>query len=116
MFTGFLVRGDVVPKLLSVVVEAAGVTLWPFIFVRWSSVGDESLLRHERIHICQYNELFVVGFLFIYAYDWFCGLLKYRDAREAYRMIRFEQEAREFEGVSGYIALRESYSWTKYRV
>jgi len=113
---GIVVRGNFIPKLLSIVIDIAAITLWPFIFVRSSLASNERLLRHEQIHIKQYNELIVIGFLAIYICDWIRGLIKYKNAQDAYYMIRFEQEARGFEGTSGYLSDRKCYAWTKYKI
>jgi hypothetical protein len=109
-----IVENSKIPALLSLVIDIGAITLWPFVFVRGSA--DERLIRHESIHIAQYNELFVVGFLVLYFYDWVKGLIKYKDKEEAYFRIRFEQEAYMYDSVDGYLENREKYEWRKYYV
>ena len=113
---GIIVSGNFIPKISSIIIDVAAITIWPFIFVRPIMAENKRLLQHEEIHIRQYNELAVVGFLMIYVFDWLRGLVKYKDTTQAYLMIRFEQEAREFEATSEYLSNRDSYAWTNYRV
>jgi hypothetical protein len=93
-------------------VEAYAITLFPFVFIR--DEGDERVIRHESIHIIQYAELFVVGFLFLYAYDFIKGCLKHKNIRKAYGNVRFEQEAYAKEGIENYLNTREKFAWRKY--
>lgn len=109
-----IIQNSIVPKMLSVVIKINAITLWPFIFFRNES--DERTLRHESIHIAQYNELFVVGFLVLYFYDWIKGLIKYRDKQVAYYRIRFEQEAYMYDVVDGYLKNRKKHEWRNYNV
>ena len=99
---------------MSWVIDVYAITLWPFVFVR--DAGNEITIRHETIHIRQYNELFVVGFLFLYVYDWLRGVIKYRDTQKAYYQIRFEQEAYGNDKDPEYLSVRERYSWRNYSV
>lgn len=73
-----------------------------------------TLINHESIHIKQYSELLVLGFLLVYIYDWVRGLIIYRDADKAYRAIRFEQEAYENDEDLEYLPNRPRYNWIKY--
>ena len=91
----YIVRDSKVPDWLAIFVKPAAVTIWPFIFLAKGVRGDPELINHESIHIRQYNETLILGFLLMYLWDWLIGLLLYRDARKAYRRIRFEQEAYE---------------------
>jgi hypothetical protein len=109
-----IVKNSKVPKMMSLVINVYAITLWPFIFIR--DDGDERVIRHESIHIKQYNELFVVGFLILYLYDWIKGLIKYRSKAEAYYNIRFEQEAYMYDVVDGYLENRSKYEWRKFNV
>jgi len=54
---------------------------------------SEVTKNHETIHFQQYLETLFLGFLILYFWDWFIGLVKYRDGRKAYLSIRAEQEA-----------------------
>ena len=48
--------------------KVGGITLYPFIIVR--PYAKKSTINHESIHIAQYTELLIIGFLLIYLYDW----------------------------------------------
>lgn len=109
-----IVKNSKIPKLLSWVVDVWAITLWPFIFIR--DEGSEDVIRHESIHIAQYNELFVVGFLAIYLWDFIHGLAKYKNRQVAYEMIRFEQEAYAFAEKGGYLEKRTRYKWREFSV
>ena len=56
-----IIKNSRLPKMLSWFMEVGGITLFPFIFIRGE--GDERLIRHETIHIKQYAETLVIGFL-----------------------------------------------------
>ena len=107
-----IIENSSIPKLLSFVIEVNAIALWPFVFVR----GDinKKTKVHESIHIAQYNELIVIGFLVLYFYDWVIGLIKYRDKEKAYYNIRFEQEAYMYEAVEDYLENRSKYEWRKF--
>jgi hypothetical protein len=73
-----------------------GMTLWPFIILRrdvQSSPEARFIINHEKIHISQQAELFVLFFIFVYAFEYFNGRIKGYSSAEAYRNIRFEREA-----------------------
>ncbi len=94
--------------------EVRGVTLFPFIFLK--DEGDNRIINHETIHIAQYRELFIIGFLFLYLWDFAHGLLKYRSYDDAYRSIRFEREAYSFDGDPHYLQYREMFAWRRFKV
>jgi hypothetical protein len=109
-----IVKNSKIPKLLSWFINARAITLFPFIFIR--DEGDEKLIRHESIHIAQYRELFVIGFLLIYLYDFVHGFIKYRNYSDAYKSIRFEREAYIQQADPHYLQFREHFAWTRYKV
>lgn len=90
-----------------------GITLYPFILVK--NKYNKRLINHEKIHIAQYKELFVIGFLVIYLYDFIVNYIKFKNFDEAYRKIGFEIEAYHFEGDSNYLHKRKKYIWVKFR-
>ena len=109
-----IVRNSKLPKALSWFMEIGGITLFPFIFIRGE--GNEQLIRHESIHIAQYAETLVLGFLVLYLYDFLLGLYKYRNFNDAYRSIRFEREAYGNEHDENYLEMRQNFAWLKYKV
>ena len=104
-----------IPALVSWFFPVAAIALWPFVFVR-KGYDTPRLISHEAIHIKQYNELLVVGFLILYIYDWVKGLIRYRSTKTAYYQIRFEQEARAGEHDPEYPNTREKYAWRNFQV
>jgi len=73
-----------------------GITLWPFIIIRRdveNSPEAQFIINHEKIHIAQQAELFVLFFMFMYTFEYFKGRIKGYSSAEAYRNIRFEREA-----------------------
>jgi len=109
-----IVENSKLPALLSFVIPIGAITLWPFIFFRGEA--NERVTNHESIHIAQYNELFVLGFLFLYVFDFLKGLVKYRDKEVAYMMIRFEKEAYENDDNLEYLKNREKFYWKKFKI
>ena len=109
-------RDSAIPRVLSVFISIGAITIWPFVFIRRGVEPSVRLIRHETIHIRQYNELLVVGFWLVYLFDWLRGLIKYRDTDKAYRQIRMEQEAYENEYDETYLERRRHFAWWHYRV
>lgn len=73
-----------------------GLTLYPFIILRRdvrNSSTARFIINHERIHIAQQAELFILLFIFIYVFEYFAGRMKGYSPDKAYRNIRFEREA-----------------------
>lgn len=76
---------------------AAGMTVGRFVFLM-SDVdrdGTRELLAHELVHVRQYAEQGVIGFLYRYVRDYLRGLWAHRRHRAAYLAIPAEVEARE---------------------
>lgn len=108
------IRNSAIPRLVSWFFPVRGITFGPLIFLR--DEGDARIDNHESIHVAQYSELWIVGFLFLYLYDYLVGLLAYRDTKVAYLQIRFEQEARSGELDLEYLSKRPPHAWRKFRV
>ena len=109
-----IVRNSLIPRLMSVFIRVHAITLWPFIFIR--DEGNNTTLNHERIHIRQQAELWIIGFYILYVLDWFKGLRIYDDAGAAYAFIRFEQEAYENQNDAYYWLTRKKFAWKNYIV
>ena len=94
---------------------------------------NETTKRHETIHFQQTLEMFVVGLILLYVWDWLHGLIKYRnnwdEARDlkgkrytslgnkAYYRIRAEQEAYACQRFEHYLSNRKRYRWImRYKV
>lgn len=83
-----------------------GLAFWPFIFVPSTTVVDEVLLNHERIHLKQQLEMLIIPF-----YIWYLIALR----RKGYMGISFEKEAYANERDLGYLTKRKNYSFLKYQ-
>lgn len=112
----YVVKGDLVPKMLSVFIRVGAITLWPFIFIRSELANSDRILNHEKIHMAQYAELWVLGFYFLYVWDFLRGAIKYRSTSKAYYQIRFEQEAYDNDDNMEYLDNRSKFCWRKYSV
>lgn len=95
-------------------IEINAITLGPFVFSR--GVISEKTKRHETIHFLQYKELWFIGFLIIYIFDFLWAALIKRKGftREAYLAIRFEQEAWGCDDYINYLECRARFAWLNY--
>ena len=99
------------PKWLSLIapIEINAIILGPLVFSR--ETMSDTVKRHETIHYQQYLELGIVGFWFVYLWDYFKGYLKYKDGKMAYYNIRFEMEAYRNHLDKKYLRNRKRYCW-----
>ena len=112
---GHVVTNSRIPKLLSWVITIKAITIYPFIIFR--DEADEETIRHEKIHIAQQKELFVLPFYILYFGYWLINKLKYKDSgSEAYYNIPFEQEAYKNSGNEFYFLARPKQAWKHYNV
>jgi len=89
--------------------------LFPFILVKKPEYQKvQSLIRHEKIHLIQQLELFVVLFYVLYVLNYIINLIIYRNHHKAYFNIIFEKEAYENDCKPGYLKSRKRYSWFRY--
>ena len=102
-----IIKSDKFLDSVSWFFKVGGITLFPFIIVREKT--NKTTINHESIHIAQYIELLVIGFLVLYLWDWIRGLIKYKDTNVAYRKIRLEQEAYEYQRSFTYLDKRERF-------
>lgn len=72
---------------------SAAITLGRLVIVRRSWARDERLMRHELVHVRQWRELGVAGFLVRYLGTYFGARWQGCGHREAYRRIPLEVEA-----------------------
>lgn len=92
-----------------------GLTLWPFIILKNSTLKkDAVLIHHERIHLKQQKELLLVPFYLLYILEWTLRSICYLDTYKAYQNISFEREAYQNETNLNYASERKSYSFIKY--
>lgn len=92
-----------------------GLSLWPFIVLKDNQLREDSvLINHERIHLRQQLEMFILPFYLWYLIEWGVRYLMYRDAYLAYQNISFEREAYLHEGNLHYLNTRNPYRFIKY--
>lgn len=72
-----------------------GITLGKYIFLskKLEYDGKSLLIAHELVHVRQWHELGVIGFLWKYLSEFFKGLIKEKNWMKAYNKISLEQEA-----------------------
>ena len=97
-------------------IEISAITLGPIVLSR-GKISEKTKL-HETIHFMQYKELFWIGFLLIYVYDYLFSAIVRRKGftRESYLAIRFEQEAHHCDDYEDYLENREPYAWKNYKL
>ena len=105
-----------VPVILSkfAPIDIWAITLGPFVFCRGKLAL--STKRHETIHFLQYKELWFIGFLLLYVFDylWAAVLRGKGFTRDSYLSIRFEQEAHNCDKIENYLEIRQKFAWRKY--
>lgn len=110
------IENSKIPVWLSKIapIDINAITLGPIVLSR--GVLSERVKRHETIHFMQYKELFFVGFLLVYLYDYlYAALVKKKGfSRESYLSIRFEQEAYDNDHDIDYLKRRKKFRWKDY--
>ena len=92
-----------------------GVTLFPFMFLKTEHLKRNAvLINHERIHLKQQLELFVLPFYILYTIEFLCRLIQYKKCDLAYRNISFEREAYRHEKDLDYLKSRPLYNVFKF--
>lgn len=92
-----------------------GITLFPFIVLKDSKdKNNRILLNHEKIHLRQQVEMFIVFFYFWYVLEYYYLLFKFRNPYLAYQNISFEREAYSNEHDLNYLKTRKLWNFKKY--
>jgi hypothetical protein len=107
-----IVKNSIVPKLFSVFINVYAITLYPFVFIR--DEGNEITINHEKIHLQQQRELWLIGFYLLYVAFWLIGVVRYRNFQKAYMEIPFEKEAYANDESWVYLLNRKKHAWRKY--
>ena len=107
------VNKSIIPKILSFFapIEINSITIFPFVFSR--GVPNERTKRHETIHFQQYLETGVIGFYFLYFWDYCKARLKGKSGKRAYTLIRAEKEAYKHDNDQEYLLTRKRWNWLK---
>jgi hypothetical protein len=85
--------------------DIRGLAFWPFIIVPSSTIIDDVLINHERIHLRQQLEMLVLPF-----HIWYLIALH----RKGYWNISFEKEAYANEHNLNYLKTRQMFAFRKY--
>ncbi|WCO02201.1 hypothetical protein [Psychroserpens ponticola] len=92
-----------------------GIAIFPFVFLRYRHLKmNTTLMNHEKIHLRQQLELFVLPFYFFYAFEFLIRLLAYRSWNTAYQNISFEREAYANEKDLNYLQSRSFWNFINY--
>ena len=108
-----IITNSRIPKLLSIFIDVYAITLYPFIFVKDGSNATTN--NHERIHLAQQKELWIIGFYILYVYEWLRNIISGMNNFDAYMNISFEREAYSNQKNLTYLQTRDTMSWKKYK-
>ena len=112
---GYVIKNSKIPQMLSWVISIRAITLYPFIIFR--DEPDEHTVNHERIHIQQQKELFVLPFYILYVWYWLVNRVKYQDlGPDAYYNLPFEREAYQNDDNFSYLESRPKHAWRNYHL
>jgi len=93
-----------------------GYALPPYAIFVWAKAPDiVYIIKHEWGHFLQAQDLWWVGFIPVYVYEWFRAGIVNKDIKVMYSKHRMEMEAR-YLGRADIkeIDERKPFSWTKY--
>ena len=92
-----------------------GITLWPFIILKYDALRENSVfINHEKIHLRQQLEMFVLLFYVWYIVEYIVRLFQYKNRHLAYHNISFEREAYANEKDLDYLKSRSLWAFFKY--
>ena len=95
--------------------KISGITLFPFIFLASTEIKQNNqIVQHEKIHLRQELEMFVVLFYLIYFTEFLVGCIKYNDRYKVYRNISFEREAFDNDFNPDYLKIRRMWACWRY--
>lgn len=96
-------------KLMSVFINVYAITLYPFIIAK--EPLPVTIYNHEKIHLVQQRELWLVGFWFLYVWYWLKARAKGLNGSDAYYAIPFEKEAYAQQNNLKYLKTRKPHAW-----
>jgi hypothetical protein len=102
-----IVKNDMVIRFFEKIFKfkIAAITLFPFIVISSSTIVDNVLINHEKIHLKQQLEMCIIPF-----YIWYLIELK----TKGYYDISFEKEAFRNQNNLNYLNKRKLYSFLRY--
>ena len=93
----------------------SGMALFPFILLKEQrDVSNIVMIQHEKIHLRQQIELFILPFFIWYGIEYFIRILQYKDKHAAYRNISFEREAYANESQEDFLKERRFWNFLNY--
>jgi len=112
----FIPLRSIRPKIMNKVFGGfSGVTffIWQ-IYRNKTAYLNNTLVRHENIHVVQQIELLFIFQWVIYLINYVVLRFKGLNHYDAYRNVCFEREAYENQDDPQYLLNRRTWSWTKY--
>jgi len=100
-------------KAVSIFIDVNAITIFPFIISK-NKMSDITL-RHERVHLRQQRELWLLGFYILYSLYWLKNKMSGMTSRSAYFNIPFEREAYENQDNKQYLDSRKKHNWLNYK-
>ena len=99
-------------QLISIFIDVQAITLYPCIIAK-EPLGITTY-NHEKIHLVQQRELWVIGFYALYVWYWLKAKIKGLNSSDAYFAIPFEKEAYKNQSNFKYLNDRKPHSWKNY--
>lgn len=94
---------------------ADAIALFPFIIISDKRLlMHKTLINHEKIHLRQQIELFIIVFYIWYLAEFLFRLAQYRSFAIAYRNICFEREAYTCEDNLNYLQERKMMNFVRF--
>lgn len=94
---------------------ARAMALFPFILINNEFLrSDKVLINHEKIHLRQQVELFILPFYLFYLTEYIYRRFQYKTHEAAYRNISFEKEAYANEANLKYLDTRKFFQFFNY--
>ena len=112
MMRPIILQNSNIPKYLSIFINIYAITLYPFIICKEEM--DEVTLNHEKIHLAQQKELWIIGFYLLYVYYWLRAKWQGGTSVSSYLSIPFEVEAYKNESNRYYLLTRKRNAWRSY--
>lgn len=92
-----------------------GMAIWPFIFIKYAALKNErTFINHEKIHLIQQKELFIIPFYIWYLIEYFIKYIKFKNHNKAYLNISFEKEAYLNDKNLNYLKERKTWAFLKH--
>lgn len=92
-----------------------GMAVFPFVLMKYDlDKVNLTFVNHEKIHLRQQAELFIIPFFVWYFMEFLIRLIQYKNKDLAYRNISFEREAYAKETDLNYLKNRSFFQFLNY--